>query len=79
MSADPDHVRESERAALAPVKIDLIQKMQAGAKNFVECGSEHAYCGDPAAATSDEGHGQIERLAEMVVTSCQEAWPDLFA
>ena len=79
MSADPDHVRESERTALEPVKIDLIQKMQAGAKNFVDCGSEHAYCGDPASATSDEGHGQVERLAEMVVTSCQEAWPDLFA
>jgi creatinine amidohydrolase len=79
MAADPDAVREDERAGLAPVTIGLIEKMQAGAKSFAECGSEHAYCGDPAAASADEGREQIERLAEMVVTTCRETWPELWA
>ncbi len=79
LAADPDSVRRDELAALPPVRIDLIRKMQAGIDNFMEMGAEQAYCGDPASATAEEGRELIERLADIVVDSAREAWPDLFA
>ena len=79
MAADPAHVRESERARLAPVAIDLLAKSKAGVQGFREAGADRAYCGDPAGATREEGRASIERLAAIVVACAREAWPDLFA
>ncbi len=79
LAADGDAVREDERAALSPLRIHLIDKMRAGKGTFKECGADQAYCGDPAAASADEGSDLIERLADMIETSVEEAWPDLFA
>jgi len=78
LAQDGDSVRREEQAALAPLAIDLIGKMRAGAKSFVQAGATEAYCGNPAAATADEGNVLLDALADMVVTSVQEAWPDLF-
>ncbi len=78
MAADPEAVRDEVRRALPPVTIELIEKIKAGAKSFAQAGAGHAYCGDPAAASVDEGKEQIERLAGMIVTSVREAWPELF-
>ena len=78
MAADPEAVREEERAALPPLRIDLIEKMRAGAASFLEAGAERAYCGDPAAALAAEGEDLLGRLAAMVVESAREAWPELF-
>jgi hypothetical protein len=44
LAADPDAVRESERASLAPVKIDLLVKMKSGVSSFMAAGAEQAYC-----------------------------------
>jgi creatinine amidohydrolase len=77
MAADPESVRAGELAALEPVDLHLIDSMRAGKKSFREMGSEAAYCGDPAAATAEEGADLIERLAEMLVTSVRETWPEL--
>ena len=79
LASDAAAVNEEERAKLEPVKIDLIQKMQAGVENFIEMGAEDGYCGDPRAATEEEGRDLIDRLATMIVTSVEETWPDLFA
>ena len=79
LAADPDAVREGERAKLEPLAIDLIGKMREGVTTFRDAGAEAAYCGDPAAASADEGVDLIERLAHMVVTSVEEAWPELFS
>jgi creatinine amidohydrolase len=79
MAADPDSVRESERKKLAPVAIDLLAKMKAGVTTFMEAGAELGYCGDPRAASAKEGEEWIDRLADMIVVSAREAWPDLFA
>lgn len=79
LAADPEHVSEDERARLEPVRIDLLDKMQAGARTFLEAGADAAYCGDPAAASAEEGRELIDRLATVVVESAREAWPDLFA
>lgn len=78
LAADPDAVRETERRALPPVEIHLIEKMKAGVHGFREAGADRAYCGDPAAATADEGRELVERLSDMVIVSVREAWPDLF-
>lgn len=78
LAADPAQVREAERAALAPVKVDLIDRMRGGARSFREIGADAAYCGDPAAASAAEGAALIDALATMVVETCRDAWPDLF-
>ena len=77
LAEDPHNVRESERVALAPHGIDLIEKVRAGASSFREAGADAAYCGDPAAATAEEGRELIERLATMALECAREAWPEL--
>ena len=76
LAEDPESVRAP--SALEPVKIDLIEKMRAGVKSFREAGATDAYCGDPAAATAEEGEDLVARLADMIVQSVRETWPDLF-
>ena len=79
LAADPDSVRERERRALPPAKVELLAKLKAGAASFRQIGADRAYCGDPAAASAAEGEELVERLAEMIVAHSREAWPDLFA
>lgn len=79
LAADPDSVRDGERRALPPVRIDLLEKMKAGVDGFRKAGAVRAYCGDPAAASAEEGEELLERLAEMILSACRETWPDLFA
>jgi len=79
LAASPGDVREDQRAALAPLAIDLIEKLKSGVKSFQEAGAVDAYCGDPARASAEEGHALVERLADMTVESAREVWPDLFA
>lgn len=78
LAADPDSVREAERKALPEKRVDLIENMQKGVGSFAAMGADQAYCGAPAEASAEEGREQVERLAEMIVTTCEEAWPDLF-
>jgi creatinine amidohydrolase len=78
-AAAPLDVREELRERLAPVAIDLVGGIRGGARTFKELGAEQASCGDPAAASAAEGRELVERLAEMLVTSVRETWPDLFA
>ncbi len=78
LAADPGAVRERERAGLPAVAIDLIGKMKVGVKTFQEAGADHAYCGDPAAATAAEGRDLVGRLASVAFDTAREAWPHLF-
>jgi creatinine amidohydrolase len=78
LAADPDSVRERERRALPSVRIDLLEKMKAGVQSFRKAGATDGYCGDPAAASVEEGESLLDRLAAMIVSACREAWPDLF-
>jgi len=79
LAADGGAVRAEAMAGLAPVAIDLIGKIKAGAKTFAQAGAAEGYCGDPARASAEEGRDLIERLAAMIVESVREAWPELFA
>lgn len=79
LAADPESVRETERRKLPPLEIELIAKMKSGVRGFQAAGAEQAYCGDPASASAKEGRDLVERLADMMMASMREAWPDLFA
>ena len=78
LHADPAQVRAT-RSTLAPRTIDLLAKMQTGVTTFKAAGASEAYCGDPAAASAEEGRDLLQRLARIVVESARETWPDLFA
>ncbi len=76
LAADPDSVRSYQQ--LKPVRIDLIEKAKAGVASFLEAGAKEAYCGDPAAASAEEGRALLEVLADEVVALARASWPDLF-
>lgn len=78
MAADGSSVREDERLALEPKEVGLIEKMLSGATDFLEIGADAAWCGDPASATAEEGRTLIDSLAEVVVSTIEEEWPDRF-
>jgi creatinine amidohydrolase len=78
LAAAAADVRSERLAGLAPSEVDLIGGIRSGARTFKELGADEAYCGDPAAATAEEGRRLIEVLAEVLVESVRDAWPDLF-
>ena len=77
MAADPESVRDDERTALAPKTVGLVEKMLAGAADFIEIGADEAWCGDPASATEEEGRALVDQLGQIVATTALEAWPEL--
>lgn len=72
LSARPELVREEARLALEPKLISLSQAIRAGARRFIEIGGDQAYCGNPAAATAEEGDRVFDILAGMIVTAFDE-------
>jgi creatinine amidohydrolase len=78
LAADPTGVSPAAMRGLPAVRIDLLERIRAGARTFREAGAERAYCGNPGAASAAEGRELVERLAAMIVESAREAWPDLF-
>lgn len=72
LAAEPALVDDAARAALPPVPISLSQQLGAGVTTFAAMGLDRAYAGDPAAATADEGHAQIDRLAAMIAGEVAE-------
>lgn len=73
MADRPELVREAERQSLTPVWIDLPDRIRnAGARTFRDAGSEWAYFGDPARASTAEGHQIFDALAQMLVTTARE-------
>jgi len=78
LAADAEGVRTEELARLPRKEIGLLKKMGEGVTSFLAAGADLAYCGEPARASAEEGEERIEKLAEMIVISAQEAWPELF-
>jgi len=78
MAADGSSVRAAEREALPALEIGLLAKIRDGVKSFKEAGADNAYCGDPARASVEEGHVLVERLADVIVGTVRETWPELF-
>jgi creatinine amidohydrolase len=77
LAADPQSVREFRE--LPKVQIDLLAKAKAGVGGFLEAGAKDAYCGDPAAASAEQGRALYETLAGEVVALARASWPELFA
>ncbi|MEK6302412.1 MAG: creatininase family protein [Acidobacteriota bacterium] len=73
MAARPELVREETRRELEPVPISIAEKIREGASNFTEAGGTEAYFGDPRSASREEGEASYEALADMLVTSIEEA------
>lgn len=73
MAADPALVDAGARAALPPVPISLSEGLRAGKATFAAMGMDHAYAGDPAAATAAEGDATLDLLAQMIVGEVQAA------
>ena len=67
MAAAPELVREESRRALPGNPVSLSAAMRAGKANFEEAGVVEAYCGEPAAATAEEGEKTVEVLGGIVV------------
>lgn len=63
----PELVDRDAAAALPAVTVALHEKIAAGAQNFAECGLDQAYCGDPAAASAEEGRASLDVLSDMVL------------
>lgn len=60
---------------LKSIDLDLAAAIRSGKKSFREVGLNDAYCGDPASATSQEGHRLYSVLASLVVEEAARAWP----
>lgn len=73
MAVRPDLVDDAARRALPANPISIGRRIKEGARTFREAGSDQAYFGDPAAATTAEGHATFDALAAMVVTEVLEA------
>ena len=69
----PQWVKTEVAAALPEHVVPLHERIAAGAKDFLECGVERAYCGNPAGATAEEGERTLDLLAQMVVEAVQQS------
>jgi creatinine amidohydrolase len=67
----PDLVDLDTARRLPEHTVALHEKIAAGAKDFADCGLDQAYCGNPAAATAEEGEHTLGVLADMVVEAVE--------
>lgn len=73
MAAAPELVRNAVRRGLSANPASLSAAIRAGAATFEEAGAGEAYCGDPAAATPQEGAETVAVLGRIVVDAVTEA------
>lgn len=66
LACRPDLVDEAARLRLPPLPVSLVEAAQRGEKTFVDAGLEQAYCGDPAAASAEEGRMRIAELGAIL-------------
>ena len=50
------------------------EKIKAGARDFLECGMDRAYCGAPAGGTAEEGRATYDVLAAMVLECVRDSF-----
>ena len=72
MAAAPELVRESLRQGLPGNPASLSAAIRAGKATFEDAGVSEAYCGDPAAATREEGESTVRTLGRIVVDAVVE-------
>ena len=72
MAAAPGLVRDAARQGLAANPASLSAAIRAGKATFEDAGVSEAYCGDPAAATREEGEQTVAVLGGIVVDAVVE-------
>ena len=72
MAAAPELVRDEVRGRLPENPASLSVAIREGVATFEEAGVGEAYCGDPAAATDEEGERTIGMLGRIVVEAVAE-------
>jgi creatinine amidohydrolase len=70
----PELVDLATASALPEHHVPLHEKIAAGAQDFVECGLDQAYCGNPSAASELEGLQSLSVLTDMVVQAVQASF-----
>lgn len=66
MAERPDLVRDEIRRDLPSNPSSLSEAIRAGKRSFEDAGLPRAYCGDPAAATAEEGRETIAVLGTLL-------------
>ena len=77
MAAAPELVRDEARRGLPENPASLSIAIRDGAATFEEAGAGEAYCGDPAAATREEGERTVAVLGGIVVDAVAEVLGDV--
>lgn len=72
LSEQPGSVRDIRRSLKAN-PASLSEAIKTGKRTFVEAGGPHAYFGDPAAATAEEGSHLVEALGKILEDAVMEA------
>ena len=70
--ADRPELVDAGRAELAPLRVNMVEAMAEGRRDFVAMGMVDAYCGAPAAATAAEGEATFEILTGLLVEVIRE-------
>jgi creatinine amidohydrolase len=73
LAVDPSLVAGSYRE-LPAIDLDLASAIRTGKSSFREVGLHEAYCGDPAAATAEEGSRLYDLLGRIVLEECADRW-----
>jgi creatinine amidohydrolase len=71
MAAAPERVRVSVWRSLPPVEGPQVA-LKKGERSLAAAGGEDAYCGDPSAASAEDGEAYLETLAEAVAVTVME-------
>jgi creatinine amidohydrolase len=66
LACRPELVDEAARLRLPPVPVSLVEAAQRGEKTFIDAGLGQAYCGDPAAASAEEGRALVAELGAIL-------------
>lgn len=66
LACRPELVDDAARILLPPLPISLVEAARRGEKTFVDAGLDLAYCGDPAAASAEEGRALIAELGAIL-------------
>jgi len=74
LAVAPHLVRTDAAAKLPELFVPMHEKIREGAQDFLACGMDRAYCGNPAGATAEEGERTYEVLADMVVQVVDESY-----
>ena len=62
----PELVDDAARRELPPLPISLVEAARRGERTFVDAGLDRAYCGDPAAASAEEGRALVVELGAIL-------------